>query len=286
MMRPDYYWEILALIEKYAPDASLSLTTNLWPFYKNPERYVELFRDDRVGITTSFQYGNQRLKDDLTPYTEEEFWNVSNLFLEKIGYRPEFISVITNKNRDTSIKTVELAKRMNVVCKVNYANGSGDFKYFKGVRIGNKDNAYLLSDIYRDYIAIYEAGLHPWEYNTKQLINTLKHMDTTCPLSRNCDRGIRVLQPNGDYYSCGSFGDDKLYPINFEEDSAVKPLTPLNVPELLSMHDGCFSCESFALCNGCKRSIHDTKKDMRVDEHCSGMKALIPKFHEIMNKEN
>ena len=34
-------------------------------------------------------------------------------------------------------------------------------------------------------------------------MTTIKTEHTTCPLSRKCDEGIRCLQPDGDYYSCG-----------------------------------------------------------------------------------
>ena len=82
MMSPQYYWDILALLERHKSKAIISLTTNLWAFYKKPEKWEALFRHPQVGVATSFQYGDARLKGDLTPFTESEFWAVSDLFLD------------------------------------------------------------------------------------------------------------------------------------------------------------------------------------------------------------
>ena len=64
---------------------------------------------------------------------------------------------------------------------------------------------------------------------------------TTCPLSRKCDEGIRCLQPDGDYYSCGAFGDDKDKEIDFKEEMSGKFFTPLQDDiELTTMKKGCY----------------------------------------------
>ena len=168
MMKPEYYWEILKVLEEEGCKAKLDFTTNLWAFYKKPEMWQDLLRHPQVSVSTSFQFGNSRLKGDYTPYTVEEFWKVSDLFLERIGYRPGFIAVITRENEHTVIQTVELAKAMGVVCKVNYAVASGPKKTtFKGITIGSADEAYVFADIYERYIQIYEAGLAEWEHNTQ-----------------------------------------------------------------------------------------------------------------------
>ena len=38
---------------------------------------------------------------------------------------------------------------------------------------------------------------------------------------------LDVLQPDGDYYSCGAFGDDKDKPIDFEREMQGEFFTPL-----------------------------------------------------------
>ncbi len=59
------------------------------------------------------------------------------------------------------------------------------------------------------------------KYNTTQMIRRLSQGNTTCPQNRNCDSGIRTLQPSGDYYSCGAFGDDNIYKIDFEKEMST-----------------------------------------------------------------
>jgi organic radical activating enzyme len=119
MMSPDYYWKIIEFLDSKNMPTTISFTTNLWPFYKSPEKWVELFNHPRMGITTSFQYGGGRLKGDLTEFSEEDFWKVSDKMLELVGYRPDFISVITEENADRAVDNVLLAKKMGVECKLS-----------------------------------------------------------------------------------------------------------------------------------------------------------------------
>lgn len=207
MMDPKYYMDIIEFLDRNNYPASISLTTNLWPFYKKPEKWLEVFQNPRVGIATSFQYGGGRLKGDFTEFTEEDFWKCSDAVLKYCGYRPGFIAVIVEENEDTVIKTVELAKKMDVVCKVNYAMASGE-----------QSAPYVKGKMYKGYVDIWKAGLADWEHNTQAMMVKLKGHSTTCPVNRDCDAGIRTLQPEGDYYSCGAFGDDMDKAIDFERE--------------------------------------------------------------------
>lgn len=281
MMQPDYYWKIIEHLDEIGSQATISFTSNLWPFYKNPDKWIDLFRHSRMGITTSFQYGGGRLKGDLSEFTEKDFWNISDKMLELVGYRPDFISVITEENEKNAIKNVELAKRMNVVCKLNYALSSGPPVKFKNIIMGQEGRPYMLSKIYEIYVKIWKKRLAPWEYNTTQMMKRLKTGDTTCPQNRNCDSGIRTLQPSGDYYSCGAFGDDRLYQIDFEKEMSGKKIFPLKYQsELQSLKQSCFSCPMFDICNGCKKTIKDLKDYNMVEEHCFKMKQLAPSIIE------
>lgn len=272
MMKPSYYWELIQFIHEHSPHTIVSFTTNLWAFYKKPSMWKDLFLDPNVRVITSFNYGETRLIDHGKPYTEEHFWKVSNLFLDEMGYRPDFISVITDENEHTAINNVLLAKQMNVECKLNYAVASG-----------NQKNQYMLGKIYKKYLEIYHAGLMQWEFNTKQMVTRLKTGNTVCPQLRQCDQGIRVLQPDGDYYSCGAFGDDMDKPIDFVKEVLNNgPIeTPLaNDLNLLSLKDECLTCPMFAICNGCKKTIKDMKieGDAYIAEHCSIMKSIAPEI--------
>jgi radical SAM protein with 4Fe4S-binding SPASM domain len=281
MMDPQYYWDIIKFLDDNEMSTSISFTTNLWPFYKNPNKWKELFNHPRMGITTSFQYGGGRLKGDLSEFSEEDFWAVSNSMLEHCGYRPDFISVITDENEDLALKNVELAKTMGVECKLNYAFSSGPPVKFKNIIMGQEGKPYMLAKIYNIYVKVWQAGLAPWEYNTKQMMRRLKGNSTSCPQNRKCDTGIRTLQPSGDYYSCGAFGDDRVYPINFVKEMSGDKVLPLqNATELQSLKQSCYSCPMFDICNGCRKTIKDLKDYNMVEEHCQQMKQLAPAIIE------
>jgi radical SAM protein with 4Fe4S-binding SPASM domain len=141
--------------------------------------------------------------------------------------------------------------------------------------MGQQGQPYLLADMYKIYVEIWKRDLTQWEYNTKQMVKRLVGHATTCPQNRNCDANIRTLQPSGDYYSCGAFGDDKLYQIDFEKEMSGEKIFPLRFePEIQSLKSSCFTCPMFQICNGCKKTIKDLKDHDLVEEHCSKMKLL------------
>jgi radical SAM protein with 4Fe4S-binding SPASM domain len=276
MVPPDYYWQMIEWLDKHNySETTISFTSNLWAFYKAPDKWSDLLGHPRVGVATSFNYGETRRVTAEQNYTEELFWKVSDLFLDRIGYRPDFISVITDENEATAIDNVKLAQRMNVDCKLNYAMASGI-----------QSKPYQLSKIYKTYVEIYNQGLWPWEFNTRQMMHRLNNASTCCPQNRQCDNGIRALNPSGDYYSCGSFGDDRLYPIEFHREMKGEFITPLRkAPELLSVKEECLTCPMFEICNGCKKTIRDLKMHNMVESHCSLMKQLANDIIRI-NREN
>lgn len=272
MVPPEYYFNILDYIRKNRLPTNLSLTSNLWGFYKSPERWAELFRQPEVGVATSFNYGTTRRVTADQVYTEDLFWKVSDLFLLHIGYRPEFISVITEENEDTAIDNVRLAQKMGVVCKLNYAMASGD-----------QSKPYVLSSIYKIYVEVYRQGLVDWEFNTQQMIKRMKKNQTICPQNRECDTNIRCLQPDGDYYSCGAFGDDKDYAIDFEFEMAGGAVaTPLKDDfEIHFLKNECLACPMFDICNGCRKTVKDLKRHDLVESHCKNMKLIAPEIIKI-----
>lgn len=277
MVKPDYYWKIIDYLDEHNMDTTISFTTNLWAFYKKPEMWEELFKHPRMGVGTSFNYGDTRRVTKDQVYTDIMFWEVSNLFLERIGYRPDFISVITEENEDTALDNVRLAKKMGVECKLNYAMASGD-----------QSKPYMLAKIYKIYLDVYKAGLAEWEFNTKQMLKRLKDDSTLCPQTRTCDSNIRAFNPGGDYYSCGAFGDDQEYPVNFyKEMNQAEIERPLhNSIELHSLKDECYSCPMFRICNGCYKTVKDLKRHEMVEDHCSLMKTLAPEIIELNEKCN
>jgi radical SAM protein with 4Fe4S-binding SPASM domain len=257
----------------------ISLTTNLWKFWKEWEndsqdkKWTKLFRNKRVNVITSFNYGETRRITPDRIFTEKDFIKISDLMLEKVGYRPHFISVIDESNLSNAIDNVRLAKYLGVDCKLNYANASG-----------RQGKPLPLSKIYEVYIQIWKEGLAQYEWNTRQMANRLKGMPTSCPLHRKCDEGIRVLQPDGKYFSCGAFGDDLEYEVDFKKEVSLKGKlqTPLqNDNNLDSLKMECYSCPMFKICNGCKKHIRDLKKSNMVEKHCSKMKSIAKDIEEI-----
>lgn len=275
MMPPDYYWSILNYIEKKGLGTYLSLTTNLWGFYKNPILWRDLFRHPKVVVATSFNYGESRRITQDRVFSEDIFVEISDLFLQEVGYRPDFISVIAEDNEKFAIDNVLLAKRLNVVCKLNYAFASG-----------RQSKPYLKSKIYRIYLEILDRGLEPWEYNSQQILKKRNLEMTTCPVHRSCDEGIRCLQPDGDYYSCGAYGDDKLYPVPYESEmkGELHDRVLRDRLELFSLKEDCAVCPLFEICNGCRKTITDLKSHNLVEEHCRGMQEILPQLVGYMSE--
>ncbi len=265
MVRPNYYWRILEHIEANNLITKISFTTNLWDFYLHPEKWTALFQHERVGVTTSFNYGETRRVSKSKNFTEDLFWKVSDKFSNLIGYRPDFISVVNDQNESTALDNVLLAKKMNVECKLNYAMASG-----------RESRPYQLSKIYQIYLEIIKNKLTPWEFNTKELIKGINKRTTICPRNRTCDSGIRCIQPSGDYYSCGAFGDDHEHSIDFDQEmNDTNISTPLSDNfELSSLKMECFGCPMFEICNGCHKTISDLKRFNMVESHCQLMKQL------------
>lgn len=283
MMPVNYYWQLIEHIEKNNYPTIISITTNLWKFWLEwendlPEKaWTKLFRHPIVRVGTSFQYGEGRLIRPGRVFSEEDFIKISDLMLEKVGYRPSFIAVIEKNNLHTALDTVRLAKRLGVDCKINYANMSGECK-----------EPLPLAYVYQIYIQIWNEGLAQHEWNTRQMANRLtKTRLTICPLHRSCDEGIRLLQPDGKYFSCGSFGDDREYEIDFDQEVRKnKFFTPLQDDiQIDAIKMECYSCEMFQICNGCRKHVKDMKTSGMAEEHCSNMKAIASDILRINYEE-
>lgn len=281
MMPVKYYEELCDHLDEHNYPANISMTSNLWDFYAKPDKWTPIFtrafRDEperrRVHVTTSFNYGDgRRIRPDRV-FTEEDFRKISDLCLEKIGYRPHFISVIDESNLHTAINNVRLAKSMGVDCKLNYAMASG-----------RQGKPLPLSKIYEVYVQIWKEGLAKYEWNTRQMANRLVGMPTSCPLNRTCDEGIRVLHPDGKYFSCGSFADDLEYEVDYQKEvvEAGPVQTPLrNDPSIDAMKPECYSCPMFNVCNGCRKHVKDLKRTGMVESHCTKMKTLAKDIEDI-----
>lgn len=258
LVSPDYYNEILSL-----GNWNIAFTTNLKDFYLNPEKWISLFKNPRVGIGTSFQYGNKRLWDNNTPYTEKLFIDVMQKFYDEIGYTPPFISLIDTDNEDKALDHVYLAKKLNTKCKLNGTLPLGKSKSFyptyKMIKIWLEIKDLGLEEYLDTQIQFYEGGCN---FNT----------------SLYCESTIRTFWLNerdevqyGNCEDCSTLGQriplDKIRPIPVKKQIEIKD----------TINDKCCYCELFKLCNAC-RSLQRINK--QTPEHCEEMLKLKPRIIE------
>jgi len=249
MMSPSYYEELLTL-----GDWNISFTTNLKDFYLNPSKWTNLFKNNRIGICTSFQYGTGRLWDKNTPYTEAKFIEVMTLFKEKVGYVPSFISVITNENEEKALDHVYLAKKLNTKCKLNPLSAMGKSKDFYP--------RYKMVDI---WLKIKELGLE--EYLDSQI----QFYEGGCGFNTNllCESTIRVFWLDNNnaiqYSNCEDCANEGF---RIPLDTDRVPPIENNIPIDEVINDKCLYCELFKFCNACKMNRNTNKLTLN---HCEEM---------------
>lgn len=278
MVDPQYYYNLIQYLDNNSPHTSLAFTTNLWDFYLHPEKWINLFKNPRLNITTSFQYGNERLIkqkyliDNSNIFDESKFLKIIDLFYNKIGYVPNFISVITHNNEDKILDTVLLAKKLNTSCKINPAVQSGRNKYF-----------YPIYKAYEKYIDIIDAGLKQYEYNSNVLKDVLLNKNQICPHCRDCWKYIRAISPNQLVHSCGCYNDDHYD--NILNNKKTYELHSYNEKEILLDHKflkkECLQCQMCSLCNTCFKYMDEIKYSNSIEEHCNNMQKLLPRFEKL-----
>jgi sulfatase maturation enzyme AslB (radical SAM superfamily) len=71
------------------------------------------------------------------------------------------------------------------------------------------------------------------------------------------------------------------YPIDFEKEMAGEFFTPVSSdPTIQTMKMACYTCPMFEICNGCRKTVRDMKREGTVEEHCKRMKGLAPRILE------
>jgi sulfatase maturation enzyme AslB (radical SAM superfamily) len=259
MCSPKYYEEILSL-----SDANVSLTSNLKNFYLHPDEWTPIFRNPRVGIATSFQYGYGRLWDESTNYSEEMFLKVQDLFYERIGYHPSFITVIVEDNKDRYFDHIELAKRIGTMCRLNNA-----------IKMGRQSTYFPRYEIFKMWIDIIERGYEQYE------VNCSERKIGRCPMNtrgrcQSCIRAVYV-KPNGEliYSNC----EDKLNredpdaSIPLEDSPPIPEITRISPREIISLK--CYSCDLFRICNGCETNRMHAREDQNYCKEMTKLKSKI-----------
>lgn len=278
MMPPKYYNEILQHLEENNYPAILSFTTNLWDFYKKPDKWIELFNHPKVEIGTSFQYGEGRQIKPGEVFTEAHFREIYRMFQRYVpGKDLVFIAVINEENEHLALDHVYLAKSLGTQCRLLYANMSG-----------RATTTYPISKMISIYIQIWKAGLSEYEESCYTVSEKLKNISVSCNMDRHCDTSLRALGPDGRYFSCGPFADDqdKTNQIDFDKEMAGDFFTPIQKAKDRFLKTECFGCRMFELCNGCYKHIKDLKKTNRVEENCKIMKTLENDLFEMANDKS
>lgn len=255
---PSFYDELLNL-----GSWSLSFTTNLKDFYLSPiNKWYKIFKNPRVRVCTSFQYGISRKWDNDQIYTEELFKKVYYKFCSIYNYPLMFISVISNENEHLAIKHVELAKTLNTKCKLNGLMPLG----------AAENNYYPLYKMIDIWLKIKDLGLEKYHDN----YTSLYHGGCNLNINRLCKSTIRAIQfYDNDNYKITSCEDDLVQ--NDIESIPNDKISQEPIKENISdtITSECIFCELFYVCNGC----HQNRKINKLDKNfCSEMKLRKDKI--------
>ena len=251
LMGPAYYEELLKLT-----DTTLDFTTNLKDFALHPERWEELFRNPRVSVCTSFNYGGTRKWDKSTPLTEERFKSIMRLFHERIGYMPQFIAVMDENNIHTWRKLIALAKDLGTKVRLNNV-----------MPFGRSGHYFPRSKMFKVWVQIAKEGLGAYEMNVSE------RGTGRCPINSTllCKNTIRVMaKKDGEliFHDCDDMSNLGMPPLNSLDS---RPPEPTEEPVDKPLFPKCYACQLFRICNGC-RTNRGIIKDR--DSYCKGMKEL------------
>ena len=269
---PEWYWNLLYWLEETKRDINISFTTNLWDFYKHPEKWEELFKE-HISVCTSFQYGDERKLATGEVFTEDMFVEIFNMFEERVGYKLKFIAVQNHKNASYALATVELAKRLGTTCRINPALKSGRTEF-----------PYPFHLMMKTWLDIIDAGLGEYEDNCKLLKDVWAGNDTECPFNSRChdsEFGIRCMSPDGSVHICPAIADDIMKGI----DEAYVDGSGKKIPfKDILIKAECATCKNFKLCNSCKKRIMDIHSmgENYLNDHCMHMKAMIPRMERLL----
>lgn len=253
MMDPSFYIQLISFLDQNnLEDIYISITSNFWDFYIQPNKWIDVFKNKRIGLITSFQYGKGRYLANGQLFTQQLFLKVQDKYYNYFDRYLDFISVVTKQNQQFALDNVLLAKKLNVECKLNGAFQSG-----------RQQEMYPLDKLHKMYLEILKQDLSKWQYNTKNLINFFHNKPTQCPLSnRKCIETIRCMQANMNISMCPSLDDDFIF------DSTI----------FKYYQSKCHMCEYFMICNGCMKRIRDLQQ---TNFKCDELYKILTEFKSI-----
>lgn len=273
MMPVKYYWDLIKHIEENNYPTILSLTTNLWDFYKKPEKWTKLFNHSRMEIGTSFQYGNGRQIKPGEVFTEQHFREVYRMFKKFVPNKDlSFLAVIDDSNEKFALDHLYLAKDLGTQCRLVYSAMSG-----------KAGDVYPISKMIKIYIDIWKLGLSEYEESCFTVSEKVKNVFVGCNLDRYCDSSMRSLNADGRYFSCGPLNDDLDVEneIDFDAEMIGELAKPIQASKHRFLKTECFGCKMFEICNGCVKHIKDLKRTNKVEENCKIMKSLETEFLDM-----
>lgn len=250
-LSPEYYFNIL----ENTKDIKLDFTTNLKDFYLHPDKWAPLFRNERVHVCTSFNYGNTRKWDKDTIYTKDMFIRTEELFKEYVGYVPMFISVIDKNNVDTWRDHIELAKRLGTMCRLNNA-----------MKFGRQDEYFPRSKLFKIWVQIIKDG------NERYEANVFERDKGRCPINTSlvCHSTIRVVSKDDNgkiqFHNCDDRSNGCMAQIkeNIYELPKKQKITRV-------ISDKCYACELFRLCNACDTNVMQI---IDKEDYCNDMLSI------------
>lgn len=276
-VKPQYYRDFLNWKDNNPKlkNTIVSFTTNLWDFYKRPEKWIDLFNREDVDIGTSFQYGDGRRITDNTPYTEQQFIDVYNKLYQLTGKQAGFIAVIDQTNEHTVLQTAQLAKRLDTSCKINPKFKSGRASTF-----------YQWDKMLVKYAELFEANLDSYELNCGMIKRIILNQPDNigCPLhSRNCQNDFRVISPDGYVRNCSSDQNS----ISQTTESIIHLYKNKQFYDVLSNKKriactDCVTCDYFRWCNYCRIKINEFQYIENKQQYCNNIKSAIDRITKIV----
>lgn len=263
-LEPQFYLSMLDKIHKNNYDIDILIVSNMYDFYKHPDKWNTVFSDNNVSLCMSFEYGTERKSKDGMIADETYFLNVFHKIRELYnGYKISFISVVTKDNYDNSIKSVQLAKKLDTQCRLNGV-----------VSVGRSEETIPLYNMLDLYKKIVEQGLQDYEMNTRYLIRLLRgEKVNACGYTRTCYLGLRCLNTDGVLHNCGMLSDLDIQDKGKYRLNDFNHQLNLAKTEMYAIKPECGSCPWFMVCNGCFAKIRHYKKD--VPDHCEQMKKRL-----------
>jgi organic radical activating enzyme len=264
MVSPEYLEELVELAGEQCEN--ISLTSNLKDFYLYPDKWTNFLTQPKVGVCTSFHYGNNRMWDKNTIYDEKMFLDVIKLFLNISNGKSirRFIATIDENNERYVLDHIYLAQKLNCKTKLNPIICSGLSK-----------NSYPMYKMFQHYLSIIKLKLDQYE------VYCSEREFGNCPFNTNllcnsCCRCAYIDSIGKLHYGLCDYliATGNEFPVE-EKIPEVKPIIPEK--ETL-INDRCIYCELFALCNGCNYYRDKTKL---FPEHCEEMLKMKDQLIDV-----